>query len=370
MNVTAEQVVAYRVAEQGLGRESTSLLDLAVLDIGVQDSGSRTGMLAFDARLAEPPTMAFGPTEPIALGWTLRGAPHLHRRTDLNNLAGALWPLSDADAAVRLGETGKSMAALGLDGLEAFALAVDAMRGAVGTPSGKGVVSAAMTRALPDAWARDCRGCKSRHISDPTMRLAALPAGVEFEPDTAPPVLVKRAKARTVKRTDRAALQALILGYLRLLGPATPGNVAGYLDARRADIETVWPDGLTQVEVDGRASWLPADRVDALAAAAKPELVRLFNPFDPYLQARDRDVIVPDRSVHKQLWPVLGRPGVVFVDGAVVGTWRTKSSGTKLTINVESFVPLPPTVRKTIEHEAQRVGTVRGATAVNVQLAS
>jgi hypothetical protein len=68
------------------------------------------------------------------------------------------------------------------------------------------------------------------------------------------------------------------------------------------------------------------------------------------------------------LWPVLGRPGVVFADGEVVGIWRTKSSGAKLTITVEAFVPLPPSVRRGIEAEAQRVAAVRGATDVTVRL--
>src|SRR3712207_8967177 len=42
-------------------------------------------------------------------------------------------------------------------------------------------------------------------------------------------------------------------------------------------------------------------------------LVRLLGPFDLLLQGKDRDVLVPERSRHKALWPVLGRPGAVLV---------------------------------------------------------
>jgi hypothetical protein len=123
---------------------------------------------------------------------------------------------------------------------------------------------------------------------------------------------------------------------------------------------------LVEVSVEGRAAWLPEQRLAELNGAPQPKLVRLLGPFDPYLQARDRDLIVPDRSVHKALWPVLGRPGVLFVDGEVVGTWRTRASGSKLTVAVAAFAPLPPPVWRQVDAEAERVAAVRGATDVSV----
>jgi hypothetical protein len=107
--------------------------------------------------------------------------------------------------------------------------------------------------------------------------------------------------------------------------------------------------------------------VDALRAAPPADIVRLLGPFDPYLQARDRELIVPDKTIHKTLWPVLGRPGVLFVNGEIVGVWRTKTAGSKITITVEAFAPLPPKVWKQIEAEAQRVGEARGASDVTVK---
>jgi hypothetical protein len=77
------------------------------------------------------------------------------------------------------------------------------------------------------------------------------------------------------------------------------------------------------------------------------------------MQARDRQLIVPDKSVHKTLWPVLGRPGVLFVDGEVAGVWRTKTSAKRLTLNVEAFGPLRPRVWKQVEAEAARVAEAR-----------
>jgi hypothetical protein len=64
---------------------------------------------------------------------------------------------------------------------------------------------------------------------------------------------------------------------------------------------------------------------------------------------------------------VLGRPGVLLADGEVAGTWRTKSSGSKLTITVESFGPLSKAVWTQVDAEAERVATVRGAADVTVK---
>ncbi|MCU1657048.1 MAG: Winged helix DNA-binding protein [Pseudonocardiales bacterium] len=371
MKISRAQVIAYRVAAQELDRSGRSVGRLAVLDIGIQDSGVDAARMAFDARLATaPPPDGIGPGKPLALTWSLRGAPYVHRRRDLDALARALWPLSEADAAGRLNETGPSIARAGIPALEQYAVAVGAMREVVTKPMGKGAASTAVTKRIPKVMWRNCRACKAQHISDSAMRPAALAAGLEMEPDTSPPVLVPRPRASVATDVDVPALQKLITAYLELLGPATPADVAGYLDARRADVQALWPDGLVEVSVEGRAGWLPAKRMDALTTAPAAELVRLLGAFDPYLQARDRDLIVPDRSVHKTLWPVLGRPGVVLVDGEILGTWRPRSSGKKLTIAVQSFAPLPPSAWTGVEDEAARIAAVRGATDVAVTRAN
>jgi hypothetical protein len=367
VRITREQVLAYRVAAQGLDRTGKSVGTLPVLDLGIQDSGAEAARLAFDARLPKkPPADGIGPGKPLALTWSLRGAPHVHRRRDLDALAGALFPLSEADARGRLNETGPSVQRAGIPALEQYAIAVAAMRAVVTAPTAKGAASTAVTKRIPEVMWRDCRACRAKHISDSAMRTATLTAGLEIQPDTSPPVLAPRPGAKPAQGVDVPALQRLITAYLALLGPATVAEAAGYLEARRADIEKVWPEGLVEVSVEGRAAWLPEQRLAELNGAPQPKLVRLLGPFDPYLQARDRDLIVPDRSVHKALWPVLGRPGVLFVDGEVVGTWRTRASGSKLTVAVAAFAPLPPPVWRQVDAEAERVAAVRGATDVSV----
>lgn len=375
MKTTRSKVIGYRIAAQGLHRDAGNAPGaLDILDIGVQEAMGHPAALAFAARLpleapVGPADVPIGPGHRLALAWTLRGAPHVHRRRDLDAVARALWPLSEADATARLNESGPSVKRAGLPAQEQFEIAVTAMREVVTRPTAKGAASAEVTRRIPQAMRRDCRPCKAQHISDSAMRTSAPAAGLELEPGTAPPVLVPREGAVLPRGPDLAEITRLAIGYLTYLGPADVGDFAGYLEARRADIATAWPADLVEVSIDGRRAWLPEAQLDALRRAPAARIVRLLGPFDPYLQARDRNLIVPDKAVQKVLWPVLGRPGALLVDGEVAGAWRTKASGKKLVINVEAFAPLPPAAWKQIEAEAHRVGEVRGFSDVTVKRA-
>ena len=367
MKVSRAAVLAYRTRAQGLLRETTEVGKLDVLDLGVQEAMGQPAAAAFDARLkSTPPAEAFGPGEPLALVWSLRGAPYVHRRRDLDALAASLYPLSEGDAIARLNETGPSVARAGITGMEQFELAVEAMAGVVTEPMAKGAASTALTKRLPKAMGRDCRPCQARHISDSAMRTVALAAGLELQPGTSPPVLLPRAGAKRPPKADAKALGSMIDAYLRLLGPATCKEVADYLDVRRADLERHWPTNLVEVDVEGKQAWITPAARQALATAKPVELVRLLGGFDPFLQARDRNLIVPDPAAQKALWPVLGRPGVLFVDGEVLGLWRPKTSGTKLTLTVEAFAPLPEPTWRQIEAEAERVAVIRRASSVAV----
>lgn len=363
MRVSREQVLAYRVAAQQLDRSASDPLALRVLDIGVQDAPGQQALLAFAARLdTAPDAHLIGTGAPLALTWSLRGAPYVHRRSELAQIAAALFPLSEADATVRLNETGPSVARAELAALDQYRAAVRAMRDAIRTPIAKGAASTAVTQAIPKVMWRECRACATSHISDSAMRVSSLAAGVELEPGTSPPVLRRWSGSKLVRRPDAAALRGLARAYLSLLGPATPVQVSDYLGVRRADLTEAWPEDLTEVQIDGvkGSTWLPSDCAAYLESAPEPDVVRLLGGFDPYLQARDRDLIIPNSAAQKALWPVLGRPGVVFVDGEVLGIWRPKASGAKLTLQVDAFAPLPPAVWSALEAEGERVAAVRG----------
>jgi hypothetical protein len=100
-----------------------------------------------------------------------------------------------------------------------------------------------------------------------------------------------------------------------------------------------------------------ADQRTLLAAPPPPPRLRLLPPFDPLLSGRDRALLVPDPARRRVLWRALGAPGAVLADGEVVGTWRPRASGKKLTLEV---APFDGGGWPGLDDEAERVAAARG----------
>jgi hypothetical protein len=353
-SLTRRQVLDLRVHAQQLHRATGGVADTAVLDLGVQDTGPDGGLWALALRGVD---VAGLPEEALATAWTLRGAPHRYRREDLPAVAAATAPFSEADAAKRVFDAARPLKAAGIGTLEALDAVAAAMRSLVTAPMVKGEVSARLAELMPEPYLRSCRPCDATHLYEQPFRLAALRAGLELEPGTSPPVLRPvpgLAPSETVPpRFD------VVRGCLRFLGPATPKLVAGYLDAPVKDVQAHWPEDAVEVSVDGGRRWLLAEDAGRLGEVPAATGVRLLGPFDLFLQARDRDLLVADPARARSLWPVLGRPGAVLVDGEVAGTWRPRRSGSSLTVAVEPWRDLTGAERAAVTAEAERLAAFR-----------
>jgi Winged helix DNA-binding domain len=385
LEVPRAAVLAVRAVAQGLDRRAERARDVPVLDVGVQDSPPGSALLAFAARTATPDAAHWAGDAELAVAWTLRGAPHVHRRDDLPALGRALWPHDDADAAARLAWNASRVAESGRAPLEALALTAQAVAdvaaldpstldgtglppvegpdGEVGL--GKGLLSREVTRRLPRELRRWCEPCRSEHVSDQLLRLAALPGGLAVV--SSAPLVFGRVGDGGVPSSG-GDLAPLVRAYLRLFAPAAPADVKAFLGTTSAVVKAHWPDDAVPVRVDGRSAWaLPAE-VELLADPPRPPDVRLLPPNDLFLKAGDRDVLVPDTAERKAMFKVLGNPGVLLVDGVPAGVWRPKASGRRLDVTVETFGPLPDRTRTRVTEEAERMATVRDLTLGTVRL--
>lgn len=369
-DVARAQVLAHRAVAHQLDRPGgVAATDLAVVALGVQDTPAGSAAQSLAARLPADDVHDVDTADGRrwATVWGVRGAPHVHKKGDLRALVAALWPVDADDAAARLAGTGTYFRKHGVDSLDVIRRTAAAYEEVVTDEIPKGEASAALTERVPDEAVSWCRGCQAHHLSDQLMRVAALPGGARLVPG-------ERATLAPIPRwpgipAERSGLGAMIRTYLALNGPSARGDVAAYFGTTQTALAGAWPDDLEDVTVDGRRAVAVPEVLDGLADVEAPRLTRLLPRGDPWLLARDRDVVVPDRAHHTVLWPVLGQPGAVLVDGEVVGAWRTKATAKRLDVTVTPFTAIPKARRAEIEDEARRVAVVRGREDVRTSFA-
>jgi hypothetical protein len=362
---TRADVLAYRIHAQQLDRQSSSrrgLTDAAIFDFGVQDTGRDGASWALANRgVSVDNSEALEKSEKVALAWTLRGSPHFYRRPELFDAFVATSPWSEADAAKRVLAADKTLKAAGIPADAGLAEIAAKMRTVVTRPMVKGDVSTKLTAVLDEPYLKYCVPCGVIHAPEQAFRLSALPAGLELEPGTSPPVL-KRIPGWP-RRTPGPAADPLaapqhlqpIRNYLRFLGPARPADVAGFLETPVSEVKAHRPEDAVPVKVAGAERWwLGGDQPEVDSA-----LVQLLGGFDLLLQGRDKDLLVPDKSRHKALWPAIGRPGAVLVGADVVGMWRPKAAGGRFTLRLQLWKRLVKRTRAALEQQAELLAAHR-----------
>ena len=291
----------------------------------------------------------------------------------------ATAPYSEADAASRIFDASKPLRDNGIGVLEALTTIARQMKDVARQPVSKGDMSTELSKRLDEPFVRFCTVCNATHPYEQPFRLAALQAGLELEPGTSPPVLrrIPGRRPAPYKRLGTAADARfdVIRGYLRFFGPAPVKAIAIYLDSPMSEVTARLPTDAVEVTIAGLDAkvkrYALADDLDALAGAAdhaRAGVVRLVGSHDPYLQLRDRDLLVPDAPRRKDLWRTLGRPGAVLVDGEVAATWRPRASGKSLTIRLDPWTSIGRTMRSAVRQEAERLAAHRGLTLRGVDL--
>ncbi|HYJ77653.1 MAG TPA: crosslink repair DNA glycosylase YcaQ family protein [Actinomycetes bacterium] len=380
--VTRAQVLGLRVHSQQLDRETGgTVADTTLLDFGAQDTGPDGGRWALAIRGVE---VATATDDDLALLWTLRGAPHFYRRSDLASVAAAVAPFSDADAGKRIFDASKPLKAAGISNLDALDAVAAQMRKVVSKPTVKGDVSTRLTALMPEPYLRWCNPCQATHLHEMPFRLAAVRAGLELRPDTSPPVLqrIKGLSAADLRRARDTSTPAdprhdVVRTFLHLLGPSKPQLAAAFIDAPINDVKARWPEDVVEVSLGGERRWLLATDETLLDdASPAADLTRLLGPYDLYLQGKDRPLLVDDKAHAKALWPVIGRPGAVLVAGEIVGSWRPRKSGQKLRLEVVLWSPTrrgrgtahTRRTRDNVAVQAERLAAYRGLTLAGVDV--
>ncbi len=125
------------------------------------------------------------------------------------------------------------------------------------------------------------------------------------------------------------AQRELVRRFLHCYGPSTRTALMQWLGCSPQQARRMWnavqPE-LEPVEVEGKRRYLLAKDLDALRAAdGSGQGLRLLGAHDPYLDLRDREIVLPDTRRQRAVWKTVANPGAIVRDGRIIGTWKSRT---------------------------------------------
>lgn len=383
---TRDRVIAFRLHGHGLtARAERSALAAASGACGVQNTPPGSAGMALSARVAgvgaDDVVEALEQDRSVLQAFSLRGAPHVFPAADAAVFTRGLLPGTEDELRGFMPGAQQPLDRVRMSATDVVDLtaevAMEVLDGEGLTKEDLGrAVGEEMTARLPRgadsaAWRSASWLARGQFLGESIVRFAFAVVSLKG-------MLChgeRSGRSPLLRRTDqwlgapvhsgRSAPAELVRRYLRCYGPSSPQQFAQWAGVTPEQAERTWRSvegELAEVEVDGARRVLLRADVARLEAAEVPGGVRLLPPHDPYLQARDRETIVPDAAWQRQLWRATGNPGVVVADGEVVAAWRPTRSGRRLDLTVEAPRPLPRRLRGDLRDEAERLARHRGCT--------
>jgi len=136
---------------------------------------------------------------------------------------------------------------------------------------------------------------------------------------------------------------ALVKKYLHCYAPASAAMFADWLGCSWQQALRIWSTAsadMVEVRVENKSLYiLKEDMSEFLGVPAFDNQIKLLSPHDPYLGLRDREVILPDQTLQKQVWKSAVNPGAVLKNGRVIGIWKTKTAKANISVCVEIWEP-------------------------------
>ena len=379
LRVDLECALAFRLSGHHLSLRlpAGSLLEAAA-SCGIQDSPPGSAATALFARVQEltPAAIdqALAVDRTLLQAWSMRGSPVVFPTDDLPVFTLGLRPQDEESQHAFIAGlldpmiTEAGMTVSKLEELAAKAV-LEALDGHVLT---KRQLGAELQKRMPAQLRRWFE--PHTFFAANLVRLVSLRGVLCFAPrvgNEASFVRIDQWLDRSPPKADPAQARAeLVRRFLRCYGPSTPAHFAEWAGMALSDASSSWgsvePD-LVEVSLDGRRCWLHRNDVAALESPGTARGVRLLPPHDMFLFQRDRAALISDVSRHKMVWRSAGNPGVVLVDGRVVGAWRPQKKGNKLLLAVMPFSRLDAAAREEIEEEAVAMAPFREANTVEVR---
>lgn len=166
------------------------------------------------------------------------------------------------------------------------------------------------------------------------------------------------------------ASKKLIRKYLHCYGPSTVDSFTTWLGCSGRQGRRIWnciSEEIEPVMVSGKKAYiLSSDKESLFAPDSLQRELLLLGGHDPFLDQRDRLILQPDKSLHKQIWRLVNNPGAVVYRGEIIGIWsaRKKAKG----LDIQMTLWSNPCSRQALQNLAEDYAAFRQQTLVNVEL--
>lgn len=151
--------------------------------------------------------------------------------------------------------------------------------------------------------------------------------------------------------------------FLHAYGPATPRAFADWLGSTPAQAKRLWQqieEELEPVTAAGKKAFILQSDRESFRRADTEEALLLLGPHDPYLDIRDRAILLEDTAAQRQVWRTVGNPGVVLKGGKIIGIWKTRTQREKLSVSTTLWEPLSAPEQRELERQMEGYASFRG----------
>lgn len=151
--------------------------------------------------------------------------------------------------------------------------------------------------------------------------------------------------------------------FLHAYGPATPRAFADWLGSSPAQAKRLWQEieaELEPVTAAGKKAFILQSDRESFRCADTEEALLLLGPHDPYLDIRDRAILLEDTAAQRQVWRTVGNPGVILKGGKIIGIWKTRIQREKLSVTTTLWQPLSAPEQRELERQMEGYASFRG----------
>ena len=386
MDVTYAQVRAFRLRAHHLVRKlPAGQLEQAAGACGAQNSPPGTWETAIWNRVEgctrRQLRRALYEEKTLLQAWSIRGVPLVFPAGESGVFLAPLQARPGEEPWIYTRGIALALDVLGVDFDELLPLALDAAdvlrgRGVKGKEELDRLLADAMEAGLPpeklELWRapsmydRTGRQTVGGAAASFLLRPCSFAGRVAFgEREGSSPTFT--APSRWLGHEPQAApgrAEELMRRFLRCYGPAVPEMLRDWLGASPAQARRLWSGveaELEPVRVEGKRRWLlRADLEELGRVEAAGEEPLLLGPHDPYLDLRDRESVLSDQALRRQVWQTVSNPGAVLLGGRVAGVWRSGTTKETLELAFTLWESLSPAQRRALEERAEGYAAFRG----------